>query len=494
MARPPCPFTPFFLVPKPVFAGRRCALLALILAPALAGAQSLWKYRIEPDFVREGTEGEMVLVARSPWPCGTVFSQLAPFRIVGNSITLGFKADTAAGPNKYARRSDYAGCVDSAGNPAPYPAGPVFQFHVPDAQVQRYPVFAKWLDGCAGAGPDCVDSSAYPAGTLTVQSTNPFPPGFFVSPSDTFAGRPFTVTLWNRDWDCNTRVDSGFASVRDRIIDLYYRVRKAGSATCPVMGAPPVSVPIALPALAPGLYDVKPWGEPCPVNSTDCQGRPYGLPEFTLRIRDEGKPSPSEWYLREHWVKSDSALSLQVLNRRVHFCGSRFSRMSVEARDHRLYLRFDALSLGASACNEGPDPWGPLFSAPRLAEGVYPVFILPNAVCAGDSSGCAQSPSDPVADDTLVVSRYFTGLVTALRTRNPEARFLDGRLRMALPGPGTWLAELEDANGRREAAGRVTVDAGGEGHLDLPRAPGPGFRLLILRNAAGVTRLLPMAR
>jgi hypothetical protein len=461
----------------------RTGLLAIILVPLFAGAQQYWKYGVEPSVVRANTEGDLVLVGRH-WPCATVFSQMTPFRIIDNStITLGFRADTAAGtyrrpPNEYA-----LGCLDSAGNPVAAPTGPVFHFIAPQSSMGRYQVIAKWLNGCPDGGATC-DSNPdqYPAGSFSVQNTNPLPPGFSVTPSDTLADRPFTLTLWSRDWDCNTLVDSAYASVQDRNISLIFRAHKIGTASCR-QDLPPKGIPFSLPALAPGMYDVDPWGDgPCPVNSTDCMGHYINAIHLTLRVRDQRTAAPTVWYLREHWRKSDSALFLQALNRSYHFCNSAFSRMQAEERQHQIFLHFDATARDTAACPGAPDPWGPLFSAPALAPGAYPVFILPN-------DGPA---SKPVADDTLVLGPYFSVLVSSLRAQGQAARFRDGNLRFAVPGPGSWQAELRDADGRLEAAGQAVAGAGGEARLDLPYAPSRGFHVLSLRNASGVTHMLPV--
>jgi hypothetical protein len=434
--------------------------------------------------------------------CGTVFSRES-VTVAGNRIDLRYTSATLYYPQSAIPCPAYpigqggaAASGDAAGAASILPPNaPVFS--MPALKAGSYEVWAENVPSCAYSQPAClIRTLPVSAGTLVVKADSGSAPSMYITPADTLAGHAFDLTLWSYGWNCGTVFDSAYATVYGNAITLNYQKHQNKSAVCPAIYRP-YGVTFHIPALKAGTYSVAAWDlDRCapPPRSVDC--RAMLKPDFagTLLLRD-GPVRPG-WFLKEHTQAARTPFTLQLLNYAYSVCGTAFGHLNQAVAPNGILLSFTVATNLPMGCANGTTPWGPSFQMPALATGIYPVRVQVQPTCLYEQPACVIDPIPGITppSDTLVVTAESAVLLSGLRARGLQAGFQGARVRFALPGEGSWGAELSDLSGKRVAAGRAVPEAEGRGSLALPEEPAPGIYLLRLRRADGESLTLPVIR
>ena len=491
------------------FLAAAIVLAATLILPSTgrAAVAPVQEYSVTPDTALPGKAIDMTLLSKTGWGCGTVFSHQSA-QVTDKRIDLVF---VATGPDSL-RPCVYAVGAQRAqpANPAlvPYNYGP--HFTIAALAAGQYEVWAAQMPECAFANPSPCKIAIQPkfAGTLTVLANQTIT--YSINPTNTAAGKDFTLDLLSYQFNCGTTYDMLSASVNGNAISLTFLDHaQATGAVCPDIYRP-YGPAFKMSALKAGSYTVKAFRLP----ACAAQHCPYAaLPGEDAGILKVTDPSRTGWFLKDNQVPPEKPFAMQLLNNAYGNCGVHFTHQSVTVSGGQINANFLVETDTSIECFADIHPNGPTFDMAGLKPGLYPVYVTTYAACEFATPRCEILRIMPQVSDTLLVTNtdavLFHGSVRGAASA-PSAAFAGHRLNLILPaamgsnmggagGPaGIWKVELMNMSGQVLESHRIDMDAafreGGALGLDIGSRSARGLYMVRLIAPIGVTYSLPVVR
>lgn len=463
----------------------RPVLLALALAAAL-GAQTTPTLSVLPNPAPAGKAFQLLLQG-VPTDCYSAFTRES-VTVSGNRIDLRY-TQFSTGIATTAQTGSVVCPMAATGPSAATLLASMPVFAMPALQAGKYEVWATSMPECLFSQPSCkIAVMPVSAGILEVRDNVPM--SYMLNPAAVAAGQAFALQLLSYGFDCATSFDRLSAVVSDGVITLSFLDTELPKG-CMDMNTP-YGPTFQLPALKAGSYKVK-------VNRLQLNAI---ADAGVLLVTDA--TVHKNWYLKERTVAPDKAFTMQLLRDDIGNCQTAFSHETATVSSGGIYASFVMESYPDRVCIMDVRPFGPSFSIPALKPGLYPVYPEQLQPCQVSQPVCLLPVLDPVATDTLVVTKTSAIRLSEMRAHGPVVE-LRGRTAFFTlpPGPsGLWHARLMALDGRvlEESAFRVpdgSAETGGpgrQGSFPVGRAPAHALSLLRLTAPDGAQTVLPIAR
>jgi hypothetical protein len=464
----------------------RPILLALALAASVC-AQTIQTLSVTPNPAPAGKAFQLLLQGVAT-ECNTAFSRES-VTVSGTRIDLRYtKISTGividaptAGPTV---------CPMAATGPS---AGTLLAsmpvFTMPALKAGKYQVWATYIPECLYSQPSCkIAVMPESAGTLAVQGDVPM--SYMLNPAAVPAGQAFALQLLSYGFTCATAFDELSAVVTDSVITLAFSDQELPKGCMDAFN--PYGPTFQMPAMKAGSYKVK------------VKRLQMNLVVDAGILLVTGASDHKSWYLKQRSVPAEKAFAMQLLRDDIGNCQTSFTQESASVVSGGIYASFVMESHPERVCVMDLRPFGPTFSLPGLKAGPYPVYpeqILP---CQVSEPRCLLPIMEPVATDTLIVTKASAILLSELRARGPRVEMRGRTAFFTLPNgeTGIWHARLSALDGRllREAEIRIaggsaeTGAAGREVSLPMDGVPARTVSLLQLTAPSGAQTILPIVR
>jgi hypothetical protein len=350
-------------------------------------------------------------------------------------------------------------------------------------------VWATYMPECLYAQPSCkIAVMPESAGTLAVQAQVPM--SYMLNPAAAPAGQAFALQLLSYGFSCATAFDKLSAAVTDSVITLAFSDQELPKGCMDAFN--PYGPTFHMPAMKAGAYKVK-------VNRLQLNA----IVDAGILLVT-GSSDHKSWYLKQRSVAAEKAFSMQLLRDDIGNCQTSFTQDTASVVSGGIYASFVMESHPERVCVMDLRPFGPAFSLPALKAGLYPVFPEPLMPCQVSEPRCLLPIMDPVATDTLIVTKASAILLSEMRARGPRVELRGRTAIFTLPNgeAGIWQARLSALDGRVLKEAEIRVEggstkagaAGREVSLPMDGVPARTVSLLRLTAPSGAQTILPLVR
>ena len=488
-------------------------ILSLSLAPLSAQAASpvAPAYTLSPSAAAAGQTFTLSLLGGS-FGCANSFSRES-VTVTDKRIDLSFvanygyiidppvlvngaNADTA--PKSAIVCPVYDKKIQSAAAMPIYSNSPTFA--MPALKAGTYDVWATQMYECQFSKPACmIASQQLYAGQLTITPEGSIT--YTVNPTQTAAGKEFSLELLSYQFNCANTFDMLASSVDGNTISLTFLDHMKVGIMCPAIYKP-YGPTYKMAALSAGTYKVKAYRLPA-CAAQGCAMAPVAVDAGTLTVL--GSVMREGWFLNPRTVSPNLPFALKLFNFKYGNCQTSFSHQSISVQNGEIWASFLAENHPDNVCIQNVVPYGPTFDMDAMKPGDYPVRVTELLACQVTAPFCPIARLIPPPSDTLTVAKTTAVRLLGQSLASPTAAFQGRRLNLALPAAaaptagstGTWSAELMTPSGRVLAVYKVEgVDArmGGTAGFDAGARIERGVYLLRLHGPAGETHTLPLVR